>query len=236
AIHAKATEASQTLGQAEQQLNAIGAAAAGNAQAGEAPRVDYESIEALRALQKPITWTDFTNKNYNAYTATVHDLMQYAQNIERIWTEIGALAVETLPEARRAELNRTAEATGEGASTNYGAVLVRNEDGLLVGQLAFLGDGSAQGKVLARPTRGGPGREFSIFHDPANQEITSSPEYVALIDGAGSRGVLAEQTGAFGRYLQSIAELKRLIDATVEIQGRVLNSIATVLNEAGVPL
>lgn len=235
-IYGSVDDASDTIEQAQLKMNAIIAAAAGNAQAGEAPRVDYESIEALRALEKPFEWSAFTDKNYNALTAVVHDLMQYAQNVDRIWEQIGALAGETLAEARRAELDRTARETAEGASTQYGAVLMRNDEGLLVGQLAFLEEGSEQGKVLARPSRGGQGREFGLFMDGEDQEVTGSPELVMLIDGASSRGVLAEQTGAFGRYLQRISELKRLIDQTVEIQGRVLESISRVLSDAGVPV
>jgi hypothetical protein len=235
AIHAKVDGASSILEQAQLKVNAIIAAAAGNATTGTAPSVDYDSITALRALEKPFQWSDFTSRNYNALTGTVHDLMQYTQNIAQLWELFGALAGETLAEARRAELDRTAAETAEGASTQYGAVLVRNDEGLLVGQLAFL-EPAADGKVLARPTRGGQGREFSLFNDGADQDITDAPALAMLIDGAGSRGVLAEQTGAFGRFLQRITEIKRLIDSTIEIQGRLLTAISTALSEAGAPV
>lgn len=236
AIHASVDTASGTLEQAQLKVNAIIAAAAGNAQTGTAPTVDYDSITALRALQKPFEWAAFTDKNYNAFQAgVVHDLFQYAQNVAELWELFGTLAGETLAEARRAELDRTAAETAEGASTQYGAVLLRNDEGLLVGQLAFL-EPAADGKVLARPSRGGQGREFALFNDGADQDITDSPALAMLIDGASSRGVLAEQTGAFGRFLQRITEIKRLIDSTIEIQGRLLTAISSALTEAGAPV
>jgi hypothetical protein len=59
-------------------------------------------------------------------------------------------------------------------------------------------------------------------------EIGTSPTHVLLIDGAGSRGVLASQTGAFGEYVNSIREIKTLMDQTIEIQGRLTTSLGEI--------
>jgi hypothetical protein len=217
-------------------MNAIIAAAAGDANAGTPPAVAYDEIEALRALHKPLEAGAFATKNYHAMPSVVADLFTYLQNIDRLWQGFQSLAAETLAQNRRAELDRTARETAEGASTQYGAVLQRNDDGQLMGSLAFLeisqgDDGTPH--VLARGTRGGAGREFKVFSNAEEEEIGTSPEFVMLVDGASSRGVLAEQTGAFGHYLVRIRDLKILIDQTVEIQGRLITAISTALTEAG---
>lgn len=230
-IYNTVNEASQTVTAAQRHIDAIVTSAAGNEAEGTAPAVNYDAIEALRALEKPFDASAFTTKNYGAFQPnTVNDLFTYMMNVQKLWEEFRALAGATLPEAAREELDRTAEVTSEGANTLYGAVLSRAEDGRMGGSLAFLsieeGDDGTP-RVLARGTRHGQGREFQVYTG-IDQEVGSSPEFVMLIDGAGSRGVLAEQTGEFGRFLQRIRQLKMLIDQTVEIQGRLLQALGEV--------
>jgi hypothetical protein len=230
-IYETVNEASQTVDAAKRHIDAIVTAAAGNEAEGTPPSVDYEAIEALRALEKPFDASAFTTKNYGAFQPnTVNDLFTYMMNVQKLWDEIRALAAQSLAEDRREELDRTAQATGENAQTLYGAVLSRGEDGRLGGSLAFLSieEGDDGPRVIARATRGGQGREFQVYAGGEDQEIGETPEYVMLIDGATSRGVLAEQTGAFGRFLQKLRELKTLIDQTVEIQGRLLQALGEV--------
>ncbi|MEC7526043.1 MAG: hypothetical protein VYE22_39545 [Myxococcota bacterium] len=231
-VYASVDDAASTVTAAQGHIDALVEAAAGNQAEGTPPAVNYEAIEALRALEKPFELGAFTGKNYNALQSnTVNDLFQYALNIDELWREFRSLAAQTLPEARREELNETAAATAEQSQTQYGAVLSRAEDGRLFGSLVFLSEGT-DGNVMARATRGGQGREFSLFNG-GDQEITDSPEFVMLVNGQTSRGVLAEQTGAFGLYLMKIRDLKLKIDSTVEIQGRLLQAISAALTEAG---
>ncbi|HHH28023.1 MAG TPA: hypothetical protein ENK57_06725 [Polyangiaceae bacterium] len=238
ATYAAVNEASTTVNAAQRHMNAIVAAAAGNESEGTGPGVDYDSIEALRALTVPFELSAFTDKNYNALgSTTVNDLFQYAVNVGRIWREIRVLVASTLAQSNREELDRTAAATAEGASTRYGAVLTLADDGFVVGSLGYLAaapEGSEPGTVLARATRNGRGRTLSVFADREDQTIESgAPAYVMLIDNAGSRGVLAEQTGAFGRFLNQLRTLKPLIDETIEIQGRLLTAISGSITDAG---
>ncbi len=223
--------ASHTVEEAQQKVNACVEAAAG--QGGQPSRVDYASIEALRGLENPLSAGAFARKNYNAFQpGTVDDLFSYYNNVQQLWTLFQHLENSTLPEARRAELDRTATATADAASQQYGAVLVRQSDedgGMIMGQLAFLEEAppeNNQPRVLARGTRGGPGRAMAIFGP--GLEIGTSPSYVLLIDGAGSRGVLASQTGAFGQYVNDIREIKTLMDQTIEIQGRLTTSLSEI--------
>lgn len=236
-IYGEIDGASRTVNAAQGHINAIITSAAGSPAAGEAPAVNYEAIEALRALHKPFDLSAFTSKNYNALPPnTVNDLFTYAMNIQTLWRDIESLAAQALQAARREELDRTAQETAEGANTQYGAVLARTDDGQLMGSLAFLtiqeGEDGAP-HVMARGTRGGQGREFQVFSGAEDQEISSAPEFVMLIDGQTSRGVLAEQTGAFGLFLGKIRDLKILIDQTVEVQGRLIQAISQALTEAG---
>jgi hypothetical protein len=223
--------ASRTVLDAGAKIDACVAAAAG--QGGQPARVDYPSIEQLRALENPLQAGAFARKNYGAFQPqTVDDLFSYYNNIQELWRMFGNLQNTTLPEARRAELDRTATATSESATAQFGAVLVtapEDQGGRLMGQLAFIEEAPPERdepRVLARGTRGGPGRAMAVF--APGVEIGSAPTHVLLIDGAGSRGVLASQTGAFGEYVNSIREIKTLMDQTVEIQGRLTTSLGEI--------
>jgi hypothetical protein len=227
--------ASRTVLDAQSKIDACVAAAAG--QGGQPARVDYASIEQLRALENPLQAGAFARKNYGAFQPqTVDDLFSYYNNIQQLWGMFGRLQATTLPEARRTELDRTATATSESASAQFGAVLVTATEGegdaavsRTVGQLAFLEEAPPENdepRVLVRGTRGGPGRAMAVF--APGVEIGSAPTHVLLIDGAGSRGVLASQTGAFGEYVNSIREIKTLMDQTIEIQGRLTTSLGEI--------
>ncbi len=223
--------ASRTVLDAQSKIDACVTAAAG--QGGQPARVDYASIEQLRALEIPLVAGAFARKNYGAFQPqTVDDLFSYYNNVQQLWTMFGHLQATTLNDARRAELDRTATATSESAGAQYGAVLVtapEDQGGQLVGQLAFLEEAPPENdepRVLVRGTRGGPGRAMAVF--AAGTEIGTAPTHVLLIDGAGSRGVLASQTGAFGEYVNDIREIKTLMDQTIEIQGRLVTSLGEI--------
>lgn len=238
-VYAAVNQASSTINAAQRHVNTIVAAAAGNESEGRAPAVDYDTITALRALEQPFDASAFTGKNYNAFSPdTVHDLFQYLMNVARLWGDFQALAAMTLAETAREELDRTAAETAQGASTMYGAVLTRNEDGVLVSSLAFVapatGEGAEEGQFLARATRTGRALTLRNFQAAEGEVIEAgTPAFFVLVDGASSRGVLAEQTGAFGRFLMELRRIKPLVDQTVEIQGRLLTSISGALTEAG---
>ncbi|MGE0791552.1 MAG: hypothetical protein AB7S26_38105 [Sandaracinaceae bacterium] len=227
-IYNTVNEASTTVTAAQRHINAIVTAAVGDQGSNTPPHVDYDAIEALRALERPFDATAFTDKNYGAFQpGVVNDLFEYMIKVQELWDQFRVLAAQSLPEARRTELDRTATETAEGASTQYGAVLSLTEDGIIGGSLAFLGPGADETHLMARATRGGPGREFALYTG-VEQEITGSPEFVMLIDNGTSRGVLAEQTGAFGRFLLMVREIKQKIDETMEIQGRLITSLGEV--------
>lgn len=232
AIHASVTEASDTVEAAQRHIGAVATAATGNQQEGTPPAVDFDSIEALRALEKPFDAHEFNDKMYSALgPQVVNDLFDYNANVQSLWTEFQRLAGTTLPEARRTELAESIERSSGPA--NYGAVLSLAEDGTINGSLAYISAGEEG--IMARATRGGQGRVFQLYQ-AGEQEIASSPEFVLVIDAATSRGVLGESMGAFGQFVVQVNQIKTKIDQTVEIQGRLLTAIAAALSEAGAPV
>ena len=60
------------------------------------------------------------------------------------------------------------------------------------------------------------------------QEITENREYAMLVDAEGSRGVLVEQTGAFGQFAREVRGIKTLLDDTVNIQGQLMSALETI--------
>jgi hypothetical protein len=228
-IYRSVTEASGHVLEAQTLIQRIATAAAST----DNRHVDYEAITELRAMENPMPAQNFSRKSYWRFAAgTVDDLFHYYNNVQLLWESIERLGASSLPEARRAELDRTAAGIDERSNATFGAVLSlapAEAGGGVMGQLAFLEEGTEPGHLLARGTRTGAGREFALF-DPTNPdaEITTAPEYVILIDGAGSAGVLAIQTGAFGEFVRSIQELNTLMTETVETQGRLTTALGEI--------
>ncbi len=224
AIYATVNDASSQVLSAQQKIDRLIERAAG--QGGQQAGVDYDAIRELQALPLPISAGAFANKNYGAFNpATVNDLFAYYNNVQLIWERIGRLAATTLSDARRAELDRTAQAAADSATAMYGVVPVVTEEGVR-GSLVFLEPGSTENKVTARPRRGGQGRELDVF--VSGTTLSGSPSHVMLVDGAQSAGVLSEQLGAFRSYVNEIRELKTLMDQTIEIQGRLTTALGEI--------
>jgi len=102
----------------------------------------------------------------------------------------------------------------------------------LVGSLGLLeitpGEGENPAVVRLRQSRGGPAIEVEPYAAAEEQTIENNPHFVLQLDGATSRGVLADQMGAFGKYLLEIRDLKQLVDSTIEIQGRLEQALGTI--------
>jgi hypothetical protein len=223
-IYNTVTQASTTVLAAQQKIDQIVAAAAGGP--GRAPRVDYDAIRELQALEVPIHAGAFARKNYGAFQpSTVDDLFAYYGNVQTLWQRFAHLAAITLPDARRAELDRTAAAAGEAGNALYGVIPISTDEGIR-GSLVFVEPTANPNKVIARPRRGGPGRELDVFGEGTT--ISSNASAVMLIDGGQSAGVLSEQLGAFRLFVNEIREIKTLMDQTVEVQGRLTTSLGEI--------
>jgi hypothetical protein len=230
-IYATVNEASTHVLEAQREIDEVVTAAAGSP--GHPPSVDYDSIRALQAIELPIHAGAFARKNYGAFNpGTVDDLFSYYNNVQELWRMFEHLAATTLPDTRRAELDRTAAAAGEAATSLYG-VVPQDHDGEVRGSIVFVelppepAEGQeASTKLTARSRRGGPGVQLDFF--TVETEIGSSPTHVMLVDGAQSAGVLSEQLGAFRSFVSDIREIKTLMDQTVEIQGRLTTSLGEI--------
>ncbi len=238
AVYGKVNTASERMLEVQRHLNALANAATGNPAMGEDPRVDYDTITALRAIEKPFDATAFTNRNYNALGGdTVNNLFSYVMNIERVWQEIQRLAGETLPENRREALNSSAADSTSGVA-RFGAVLIRNEDtGMIEANLGFAdavrNNAEGQPRIPLRSHRGGQAFELTPFVGGEGQEIGTEPTFVVVINNERSSGVLREQSSAFIRYRNHVNELKALVDQTVQTQGALLTSIGTAITQSG---
>lgn len=237
-VYGKVNTASERMLEVQRHVNTLANAATGNPAMGEDPRVDYDTITALRAIEKPFDATAFTNKNYNALGGdVVNNLFSYVMNIERTFQEIQRLANETLPQNRREALDSSAADSSSGVA-RFGAVLIRNEDdGSIQANLGFAdavrANAEGQPRIPVRSHRGGQAFELTPFTGAAGQEIGTDPTFVVMVNNERSGGVLREQSSAFIRYRQHLNELKALVDQTVQTQGALLTSIGTAITQAG---
>jgi hypothetical protein len=204
------------------------------------PSVDFASIEQLRALKKPFEAGVFARRKYGAFQpGTVDALFEYYNNVNLLWDKIASLSARTLNQGARTELTNAAQAAGELATTAYGLV-PRSIEGALVGTLVFVDPPPAppageqpqpRTEASVRATRGGAAATKKIYTGQSLEEDPS--QYVILVEGASSVNVLGQQANAFGQYRANLAELKTLLDKTIEIQGRLeteLGQIAALSN------
>ncbi len=223
-IYAAVREASNTLSEAQRLIDQAVTKARGSA--GNPPAVDYEAIDALRALEKPFSANVFARKNYQLFrTDTVDALFDYYNRVNQMWDRIEALSAMTAGEQRREELNRSA-ASMENATALIGC-LIRVADDRYQCNLGFVSlpeDGN--GKVRIRPSqRSRSNVEKELY---VGEGDLSSGEYVILVNNQQSMGVLGTQSNLFAEYVREISSLKALADETTEIQGRLETGLGEI--------
>jgi hypothetical protein len=227
-IYQTVQTSSDVVSQAQTLVNRAVTAARGGP--GKKSEVDYEAIESIRALEKPFDAGTFNRKRYSAFQPqTVDDLFEYYNNVNILWERFERLANRTLPEARRAALNQALEAT-ENVAQPIGCVPRLVEQRYVCG-MVFVGpkeDGDGT-TVMVRSQRRSP-REFEKTVFDGDQELTAetADSFVILVDPSISGGVFGEGASEFAQYLADIQAIKALMERTIEIQGRLTQSLGRI--------
>ncbi len=201
--------------------------------AGQPVRVDYASIEALRALKKPFGPNAFHRKHYrNFKAATVDDLFDYYTHVNLLWSKIETLAARTLPKANRELLDKAAKTAGEIGSASYGVVIMRDGENFVAG-LTYIelmpGDANQQGvpKQLHVSTRRG-GQQYTKTVYTGQNLTQNSDSYVIPIDKGRSMSILGSSVSTFAEYSKDVLELNQSLNETVEIQGRLETALGEI--------
>jgi molybdopterin-binding protein len=223
-IYAAVQSASDAVGKAQTSVNNAITAAQGQ-------KVDYASIEALRALKKPFEASQFSSKRYMAFSpAAVDDLFAYYNNVNLLWAKFERLAARTLSEQRRKALDASAESTAA-VATPTGCVpsVAEGGGGILCG-LVFLEpkEGSQDVAVVRSKMRASSTIEKKVFKGDGAALIAKPDDFVILIDSQKSVGVLSQGASEFASYAADLSELKALLAQTTEIQGRLEKSLGEI--------
>jgi hypothetical protein len=81
--------------------------------------------------------------------------------------------------------------------------------------------------VFVRTTRSSPREYEKTLY--TGQDITESPDnYVILTNPQRSVGVLGEQASEFAQYSAQLADIKQLMDRTMEVQGRLERELGDI--------
>jgi len=205
------------------------AAGAAKARPGEGPSVDYAAIEQLRALPTPFTAADFAGLHYTKFNReTVNALFVYARQVGELWDRFDGLATRVLPESRRAELNEAAQDETAITTSPTGCVPTLGEGGFRCG-LVYVDMPDAEAastKLKVRVTRGSKPFEKELY---VGQDLRqNSSNYVILTNPEQSAGVLSQRKNAFASYRRDLAEIARLMDATLETQGGLERGLGAV--------
>jgi len=205
------------------------AAGAAKARPGEGPSVDYEAIEQLRALPTPFTAADFTGLRYTKFNReTVNALFVYARQVGELWDKFDGLAGRVLPESRRNELNEAAQDETAITTSPTGCVPTLGEGGFRCG-LVYVDMPDAEAastKLKVRVTRGSKPFEKELY---VGQDLRqNASNYVILTNPEQSAGVLGQRKNAFASYRRDLAEIARLMEATLQTQGGLEKGLGAV--------
>ncbi len=206
------------------------ASTAAKSRPGEGPSVDYEAIEKLRALPTPFTSADFIGLRYTKFNReTVNALFLYARQIDELWDGFDKLAGRVLPDARRAELDEAAQDETAITTSPTGCVPTLGEGGFRCG-LVYVDMPEAidatTTKLQVRVNRGSRPFEKQIYTGQDLRQNASN--YVILTNPEQSAGVLGQRTNAFSAYRRDLAELSRLMSATLVTQGTLEKGLGAV--------
>ena len=205
------------------------AAGAAKARPGEGPSVDYDAIEQLRALPTPFTAADFTGLRYTKFNReTVNALFVYARQVGELWDKFDGLAGRVLPESRRNELNEAAQDETAITTSPTGCVPTLGEGGFRCG-LVYVDMPDAEAtstKLKVRATRGSKPFEKELY---VGQDLRkNASNYVILTNPEQSAGVLGQRKNAFASYRRDLAEIARLMEATLQTQGGLEKGLGAV--------
>ncbi len=229
-VYQSVRNASGTVTNAQQLIDRAVTAARGGP--GQAPKVDYEAIESLRALEKPFVAGAFTRKQYMRFKATTVDtLFAYYNKVNQLWDSYDGFAARTLPEQRRKVLNASANAATAMATSPTGCVPMNVEGRLLCG-LVYVEAAPPQGgkpvtQVMVKPTRKSRRAVEKTLY--TGQDLSESPEnFVILTHTPRSVGVLGEQATEFAVYQRDVLRLKKLVDEAIEMQGNLERELGEI--------
>jgi hypothetical protein len=205
------------------------AADAAKARPGQGPSVDYEAVEQLRALPTPFTAADFAGLHYTKFNReTVNSLFLYARHVDELWGKFDSLAGKVLPQARRQELDEAAQDETAITTSPTGCVPTLGEGGFRCG-LVYVDmpeSMEATTKLKVRVTRGSKPFEKELY---VGQDLRqNASNYVILTNPQQSEGVLGRRENAFASYRRDLAELSRLMDATLQTQGSLEKGLGSV--------
>jgi len=229
-IYSTIQTSSDTISRAQTLTNRAVVAARGGP--GKSPEVDFEAIEGLRALEKPLDAGTFSRKRYSAFQPhVVDDLFEYYNSVNMLWERFQRISNRTLPEARRAALAQALEAT-QNVATPMGCVPMLVSERYVCGMVFVGPNEEGDGTTVKVRSARRSSREFEKTVFDGTQEFTpeTADSFVILVEPSRSGGVLGEGASEFAQYLADIQAIKGLMERTVEIQGRLdqaLGAIAT---------
>lgn len=187
-------------------------------------KVDYATIEKMQKVELPFRAQDFAQRNYLAFPEATGDLFQYALSVSNIFDRVNVLAAQTLPAKRREELDRAAKSRAESADGMYGVALVRGGEAGILGGLVFLTPG--ENKFSGRSTKTSAPIELARF--TGRETIGEAPTVVIPLDNQASAGFLGQMSSAYTDYVRQVFELNELVKKTMEVQGRLVQSMGKV--------
>ena len=217
---------SRVVDQAKRHLDAAVTAARGGP--GKAPSVDHEALQALLALERPMTPEAFHRKRYETFPVeSLDQLFNYNANIQQLWLRFEAINARVASEQRRTALAESAAAAQDMATSQTGCVPRLVDEQMVCGLVFVRIPQDTEGPVttVAVSDRKDFAREFekTLY---AGQDLSEDPTgYVILTHTPSSVGVLGQGATLFAEYQNDLLAIKSLLDSTVEIQGQLMRSL-----------
>lgn len=234
-IYKRVDEVSKSLDQASKHLKAAVDASQGGP--GKQASVDYEAINALRAMERPFSAAEFSRRRYLAFpTPVVDDLFEYYNGINLLWDKFQVIANKTAGERAKEALDKSAKAADELISTNYGVAIAKAGDGFVGGLVVIRPKPPEPG---AKPKEGEPptvlvssregGREVErVLFMGQKDFMEKYDNYVLSIDKGRSMGTLGGAANLFGDLRGELTSAQLLMDRTKEVQGRLIKELGKV--------
>jgi hypothetical protein len=235
-VYQRVRDASNTLSKTQTYITALAEAARGRP--GQAPTIDYQAIDSLAGLENPFPASTFTEADYTRFDgSTVADLFEYYQNIQKIWDRVQVLQARTNGDQVRERLNRAAAAEGILRNPIGCAPLETQRDDQFRCSLMFMMPKEGEeGVFLAGraidtpPDQRAERRAITNLEEQASDIRESPNNFFMGIDYPTSRGVLSQQTNEFQEIVRLVAEIKGIMEATTEVQGRLEQSLGRLVS------
>ena len=195
-----------------------------------AQKIDYNAVESLIALKRPMAPNAFYRRFFVNFKAeAVDDLFCYANNVDRLWGRFTVLGAKSTGQGKREVLAKAAT-KGKKPDIKYGLAIRMVNEKVMGGLVFMVGDAKKKEDTKGRnvqydaelASRLGGKTVTKTVYSGQSDFVDNPGTYAFMVNKNANKQMLGEPPNLFIDFKKDVDELNDVMQQTLEIQGRLL--------------